>query len=190
MCWQNFRHSHLCRKHGNAAEAQKRHLPFEMRGNSAYSGFDCNIDIPVQTIQFYSTIHKDKDERLSVQKEEIKDRLSKLREDAEKSKDATNKEYMDDYIAAQISMETDIFTTCTWMVEGSGEWELFVYFVFPASNAALLLTHKCALSFKGSRNWHGTTIPVAINKTTKQVRLITDGDESVGVVRAWGKGGK
>jgi len=37
---------------------KKWHLPFEMRGNSACSGFNCKIDMP--TIQFHSTIHKDK----------------------------------------------------------------------------------------------------------------------------------
>ena len=40
-------------------------------------------------------------------------------------------------------MVNDIFTTCTWLLEEKEEWELFVYFMFPASGIALRLTHKC-----------------------------------------------
>ena len=57
---------------------------------------------------------------------------------------------------------------------------------------ALLITHECALTFKGSEIWHGTTIPIAINKKTGEVQFLgfdLDNEQQIGYVNAWGRAG-
>mmetsp|Transcript_28170 Transcript_28170/g.39618 ORF Transcript_28170/g.39618 Transcript_28170/m.39618 type:complete len:584 (-) Transcript_28170:775-2526(-) len=183
---EHARHSQLLKKFGDAAaRAQNKYLPFQMFGNNSYTGgFDCEINI--QTILFYNTIHQDPDKRRKEQQQKLKERISKLEEKLNNME--RNKDELKEYIAAQKGMVQDTFTTCTWLLEEKDEWELFVYFIFPASRIALRLTHKCALTFKGYSIYHGTSVTAAINKTTKEVRFLTDGDKSFGVVNAWGKG--
>ena len=128
---KHSRHSQLLKKFGDAASmAQKSYMPFQMFGNNLYTGgFDCDINI--QTILFYSTIHQDPDKRRAKQQQQKNDDILKLEKRLEKLKG--NKDELKEYIAAQKGMVNDIFTTCTWLLEEKEEWELFVYFMFPAS---------------------------------------------------------
>ena len=186
---EHARHSKLLNKHGNfAADAQNKLLPFQMQGNNFYfGGHDCDINI--QSILFFNTIHKDPDARHKEQQIVLKKRILKLEEKLKKLTDYNDVECLKEYIAAQKSMVKDTFTTCTWMLEEKDEWELFVYFIFPASRIALRLNNKCALSFKGARNFHATSIAAAVHRHTKEVRFLVDRDESFGSINAWGRSG-
>jgi hypothetical protein len=190
---QQLQHSRLFKEFGLRAIAlQKRLFPLQTHcNNKRMHGADCELGL--QTFNYATTVHKDRDKRHAFEKPEIENRVATI-EACIKNDNGTlrKRDLLCSMLVAQKSMVHSCFTTCTWMIEEHDDWEIFVYFVFPASKVALLISHECALTFKGSELWHGTTIPIAINKRTREVRCLgfdLDAEQQIGSINAWGRAG-